>query len=377
MARASVSTWLPLDEWAIIMGYNRWHFNGIELSGCESSPSCGSFWFQYPEQTTFTTREELALAIRQAEDSISAYVGYNLLPDWREESLSPSPYYDRNYTSPVMASGYPKSIELKRGHVLAGGFRAVEEVSLGEALVYNDFDNDGTDETAEIVIDLSDYDLNEIRVFYPGETGDETWEIRPIKVQSDRIRIPMWLIVKPELIGPTCQDSVDGDNPDNYLDTVDIYRVYNDTTTQVTLLWEENCACGENDVCTHRAYDNCLRVRDSELGYVVYNPNLYREPSALYIRYYSGWRGKVQRPLVELDPIWKPVIAYYAAGLLQNVCACCDDNLPGYVNQWSEDISRISKEVAYRATTRQMENIFGISTKGAWYAYNMCRLRKL
>jgi hypothetical protein len=308
---------------------------------------------------------------------MSAFLGYNMLPDWREEALSPPSFHDRSYMTSVTASGHPKSIELKRGHVLAGGIRAVEEVALAESVTYVDLDGDSFNETAEITIDLSDYDLNEIRVFYPGEGGDESWEIRPIKITSERIRIPLWLIVRPELTEPTCLDSVNGDDAESYLETVDIYRVYNDTSNQVTLLWEENCACGSEDVCTHRAYDNCLRVRDSELGYVVYNPRAYVEPSAVYIRYYSGWRGRVSRPLVELDPIWKTAIAYYAAGLLQNVCACCDDTLPGFVNKWSEDITRIGKDVAYRSTNRQIENIFGIPTQGAWYAYSMCKLRKL
>lgn len=85
MARASTLTWLSLDRWAEIVGLNPLHFNGITTlltpdSACNSGEDV---WKQYPYQDAGKiSREDLAEAIRDAENQIANYVGYNLLPDW-------------------------------------------------------------------------------------------------------------------------------------------------------------------------------------------------------------------------------------------------------------------------------------------------------
>jgi hypothetical protein len=378
MARATTTTWLALDDWARIMGYNLYHFNGIEVDSCQVGESCTNIWYQSPEQHDTVSREELALAIQNAELIISSWVGYNLMPDWNKDKLPTRNHYDSLTRTPFTGSGRPKSIQVKRRHVLAAGVKRKEPVYLDVETVFVDKDGDGFRETVQVYADLSGYNTDEIRVFYPLEDGSEEWEIRPITVYSDRIEFPVYLAVHRQLIEQICPDPLEGRDEEIYLKEVDIYRVYNDTDVQATLIYEPSPSC--NPTCQETTIGNCVYVRDNELGEVVYNPRLLTEPDIVELYYYSGYTGSGIRPYTNLDTYWRYPVAYLAASLLDREPRnCCGGNESFLVSQWKEDVSKSDekKKVSYFATQRQIENQFGISTKGAWYAYLRATAKKL
>jgi hypothetical protein len=167
-------------------------------------------------------------------------------------------------------------------------------------------------------------------------------------------------------------------NEEIYLKEVDIYRVYNDTDVQATLIYEPSPSC--NPTCQETTIGNCVYVRDNELGEVVYNPRLLTEPDIVELYYYSGYTGSGIRPYTNLDTYWRYPVAYLAASLLDREPRnCCGGNESFLVSQWKEDVSKSDekKKVSYFATQRQIENQFGISTKGAWYAYLRATAKKL
>lgn len=385
MARAETYTWLPLDEWARLLGYNLWHFNGIDIGATYDGYGCGGYWVQYPYQDDKTTRDELAEAIRIAEENISEFVGFHLLPDWNRDILVPTRFHDSLYQNNVTPRGLPKSIQLNKRHVIAGGRRSSSVIEAGVSIVRVDNDNDSFQETATLDVTTS-VDVNEIRVYYPGENGSSAWEIRPVKVVDNgdgtvSISFPMYLALKREHIEGLTAPPVDGTDPTVFIDSVDVYRVYNDTTEQVQVVYapDSGDCLTDPDNCQEISYGNCLYVRNHKLGHVVYNPTLRDEPDKVDIYYFSGWRShRVDRPNVDLDPYWKSAIAYYAAGLLdKEVHNCCGGNESQLVSRWRVEIDKSSSEGAFQVTTSIVENLFGIATRGAWYAYQRAKGRKV
>lgn len=358
MARANIYTWLPLDDWAKRMGYNRYHFNGIVLPDCNAGVSCGNIWYQYPEQSGAVSREELAAAIRYAEDTLSRYVNYNLFPDWHSEILYPSNYYHLSYQTTRRVGGYPKTVQTSKRKFIAGGQRAKTLIGT-DTLTFFDRDNDGFNESARIALP-TDVDISEVRLYYPDKEAADEWEIRPFTTTSTHIIIPVWLLVKPELIEENCIEPLDGAG-DIYLTDVDVYRVYNDTSqTQVRLIYPPSC-----NECEETYTTSCLTAVDHRLGHVTYNPYNLTEPHKLEVFYCSGHqRGRT------LDPFWEAIIAILACAYLdKKPCNCCDGNECQYVSQWMDQLDKVEKgKPSFQTTIRILENEFGIANRGAWHA---------
>lgn len=386
MARAETYTWLSLDRWSEIVGLSRWGLNGFYIDDCELSDACPNIFYQLPEQNEMVSREELAFAIRQAEDKISDYIGYNLIPDWDVETLATERHRDPILTSNVTTQWQPKSIQVDKYHLVNVGIRRSELIEANIPVVRFDFDGDGLAETVQIDL-ITEIDKNEIRFYYPGEDGEDSWEIRPLKFRQIadgwRVTFPIWLIVKPEPMYVKCPNPLDRNDNDLYLETVDAYRVYNDADVQIKLIYHPT-TCNLGSVIQNGSF-----IKDHKLGYIVYNPNLHLEPDQVEINYYSGWKGKTSRPLVDMDPFWETTVAYLAISLLDKHPRDCDHhaNVGRLISHWRERFDVIQPNARkepyapgrYVATTTMIENIFGYPSRGAWYAYKNCQLpnRKL
>ena len=368
MARAETVTWLGLDEWARVMGYDLWEFNGFSALPCNVSSSCGTSWYQTPEQGGNLSREELAIAIQSAEVEIAEYVNFNLLPDWDIATVTPERYYRPEYTSNFAVGARVgcytevkgKSVQLPKRWVRGIGIKAKEFLG-NYPITRIDKDGDGFMETGQVSVS-TDIDYDEIKIYYPDENGDDSWEIRPIKLSGRTvIEFPMYLVpVKSQFMG-MCADALDPENEDNFLTTVDVYHVYNDSSVLGTLNYTNGCSTVKGE--------NCVTVTDSELGYVSYNYNFYPEPDSISLSYYSGWENS-KGNRTKIDPYWATPISYLAISLVDRMPHNCDGgNTTQLVSRWTEDLAEITDIRRFYISEFQNNNPFMVTTRGAYYAY--------
>jgi hypothetical protein len=388
-------TWLPLARWAEWFGINPLHFNQL-TSADYPGDSCGDVWYQYAwMHSDQVSREDVARAIRSAELAIADQLRYHLIPDWigAEKVPVPRPVRRDVYGLGMLnIRAQQKSFELRRGHIIAGGYRVKQELSSGLPIVRSDEDGDGYDETCSVVFATSVTDPQQIHLYFPGKQADDHWEIRPLDSVSisggvATILFKSWLIPDPDLIMQG--EAIDGDDATNYIATVDAYRLYNDPGTQATLIWEpvggSLCGCGQASctICTVASQAACMGMRDQETGFVTAFPASYsdgewtaqalafeRDADRLLAYYYSGWQDPhSDRPNVDMDPFWVEAVAKYSAGLLdRKVCSC--NNAETHIDELRRDIAAVRQGIVFQSSTEsQIGNPFG-TTVGAIFAWN-------
>lgn len=395
MARAQTPTWLSLDRWAEIIGVNPLAFNSLDSNTLFPGTHCGNVWMQYAWQfADQTSREDVAQAIREAEDAISNAVGYALLPSWvtaeRQPITRPADPTLLNVTGRNIL-GFRKSVQTNQGYVLSGGFRGSTVIQAGAAVVRTDEDGDSYAETMTVTVPTTVTDPDDIRVYFPNQDASPEWEVRPIKVAlaggNAVITFKSWLLVDPNLQNKIGANAINAENAASYLSTVDVYRIYNDPSVQIQMLWEEcGGCCGGCVACQMGSQYGCMQVRDNRLGHMAYSPanwnseeqefetaeySACREPDRAMLWYYAGWQGNVDRPRNNLDPYWESAIAYFAASLLDRpTCGC--SNVTEFIKRWRTDRAETTVEHSFQLTNTQMDNNFG-STAGAWYAWQRTR----
>lgn len=393
MARSEFRTWLPLDDFAQIIGLDPLGFNQMSSSTLQRNNVCGDVFFQQDWlHSDRLGRDTIAMAIQQAEMEISREVGYNLMPDWTvDERLPyPRPSFPESYNLYGVNPRWElKSVEALRGHVISGGVKAKTVIQAGAAFVRTDDDVDGYVETCTANIATTVTDVNEIHLYYPAKSGDDGWEIRPIKVTISagvaRIVFKSWQIVAANQMDALTADVLDADAAATYETTVDVYRIYNDPATQVQFLWENtaNC-CGTCQACQLGTQAGCFHLRDPQMGFLVPAPGSWdsddeefdaaewsacREPDQIRLWYYSGYRDwSLTRPYADLSYYWKYAIAYFAASKFEReVCGC--SNVQQFIGKWRRDAAFSSQEAGgFTVTAEQAANRLGTSM-GALYAW--------
>lgn len=392
MARTSIQTWLPVDEFAQIIGLDPLGFNGLHSSTLQRNNVCGDVTFQFAWQHSDRMgREDIAMAIQQAETDISREAGFNLMPDWTvEERLSyPRPAAPELYGVGVNVRYAQKSVEALKGYLISGGVRSISLIEQNAPVTRTDDDGDGYDETVTITVATTITDLNEFHVFYPNKGGNQAWEIRPITVSVNggfaTIRFKSWQIALASKMDGFNPQPLDADSAASYESTVDVYRVYNDPATQAQFIWEGDFGgCGTCAACQLSTQSGCFHFRDARLGIVVPSPaswnqdnsqfdssewNACREPDQVRLWYLSGYVDhSLDRPYAEMSPYWKYAVAYFAASKLDHsVCGC--SNVQQFIEKWRRDSAFSSmSEGGFTLTAEMAANRLGTSM-GALYAY--------
>lgn len=410
MPRADTITRLPISRWAEVLGIPPLHFAQVITSQQQVS-TCGSVWFQYPWQASdAVSREDVAQAIMMAEEAIERELGYRLLPSWEidERVLPRKPGMNDlvNYGM-VNPRGFGPSVHLNWGHFITGGIRAVSAVQEGATVFFEDHDKDDYAETARIVVSTSVTNEEEIAVYFAatdtGFAADERWRIRPLRrvsISGGEATIYLWRhhLVRPELTGSFSPEAIDGADTDQFVASVDVYRLYNDPQTQVNLLWEPTpgvCGCGSStcQMCVLETQTGCLHPVNPRLARVSYsaatwdsdneqfssvNPSVGRNPDQLRTWYRAGLRDTRQTwPTYQMDPeLERAVVLLSLTYLYRPLCGC--HNLEAAWMRWTEDVSlresspTLSK--SFQTNKKMLDNPFG-TTKGAIYAWDVVRRR--
>lgn len=424
MARSEIITKLSLDEWARFMGIHPLHFNGVAAVNEDTNARtiCKRVWFQHEWQDADRVgRDAIAQAILAAEQEIEQYLGYRLLPSWEREEWQPTQRPIRPETVSLSMSdvrGYGRIVKARWGHFISGGVEAVALLDATVAVAYSDKDGDGYQELAEITITTSaTADPSEIEVHLPdGDFAteyDEKNRVRPIAVKVTdngngtytydircrREQLVLW--DKLTTLPPVNAIAGDADNT-YFAAEVEIWRHYNDPSTQATIMWERppDCATCTDGTCGSCAYGSqtaCLMARaDPKLSLLAYSPatwnadlstfgpaeaGIARDPDVVRLFYRAGLRNRAREttmgarfsgayPNQVMDPFWARIVAQFAASKLDRpVCDC------GYIRQqiemWNQDLAYTSgaeQTATFTISSKDLRSPFG-TRRGAIMAW--------
>lgn len=374
MGYASTLTLIPIDRLAFHLQVDPYHFNSIYTTTRPFNPSCEDDWYQHDWQSTGKiSRESLATALREAEDLVSTYLRYFPVPRWiTDEEQQVTPHYAPELYSDYNAKGRAKSILTKFGYVITPGKRTSTYIAT-PITVFVDMDGDGFFETIQITFNTTVTDPEELYVYYPGKDGREEWEIRPLTNISiaagvATITFPKYLIALEDLLEvPADPDDphigIDGDDDNNFLSEVDVYRVYTDTTDQVDIYYEPIVSC--DTPCTYTTEAGCLYIKNSRLGILAYQPpstSCYNNPNKMVIHYFAGYKdNRLKYPTRQMDTTLERMICYFALYFLDTRLGGCS-NTKNIWEYQTQDIAKVDPQNgSFASSWAALDNPFGTS----------------
>jgi len=417
-------TCLSLPRYAQILGINPVHFQGavgttvwpLENNRCEDVWPRHSW--QYSDQVS---HEDLAYAIKQAEDEIEAYIGYPMCPKWVSGEVIRYPrfYRPEYYGNGRNVRGDRKSVRVKYGKFIEAGRRTVSLIDTvetgGGGLAYSDEDGDGFYETATITVATALTEECEIKAYFYGTSGAQEWEIRPARSKTiaggtATLVFPAWLFIHPDIQGAHPTDdgftAVDLTTTASLVSRVDVYREYTDNTSvSAQLFWEPSVtstilcsACGGTGCaqCTMTVQDGCIHVRDVENGYVVPTPATYsstdgqwnsdtfsvcRDPDMVKVWYYAGDKSEAFLSGSSCDPLsdfFARVIAWLATARIERTFCQCG-NVTALADSWRTELTRQDEGGSYLFDFNLLDAPFG-TRRGelmAFKALSMLGKRKI
>jgi len=381
-------TLLSLTQFAQILGLDPLHFFGGISTLRPESAHCHDVWMEYQWQDTGkASRAEVARAIHRAEDDIADVAGF--WPAWKWIAD------ERHQCRRGGQSPHVPRLRFvtKWGKVISGGAMTSTEAILASSIVRGaniDTDGDGFAETAVFTLSgvSADWGLEEIRACFkeysdgdaancrtdPTSTDfDENWEVRPIRMKRSGTTVlayvPIWLLFKPRLYEALDADNINADDVDNYVDTVSFYRVYNDLSTQASLMWGTDCVYDVSCAWTTQA--GCIRTPDPHNGIITVTPGTYdadndvydagcytygTTPDAVRLWYKAG----LPRPAPGVvDHTWARLIVMLACARLDwPVCSC--SNVKTLVDEWKQNAAKITEDRTYTFPVEAMLNPFGM-----------------
>lgn len=365
--RTPQKTLLPLGNFAKILGIDPLHFRGAYNDTGFATQSCSGVWPEYMWQldSEVVSRDILRQHIASAEEELYNSLGYWPAPTYAvaEEFIVPT---FRNWQGTI-------DIDLKK--LISPGRRATEDIETGVTVVYSDENSDGFDETATITATLpADVTLgsnNEVRVFIPGQTDDE-YELRPIRtisVSGSTITITMdaWTLIDPEIYEDVTLDDAFLLDATKTFVTVDVIRVYADTTVDsIELIWRRPYE-GHIDETTQggtfqRVSEDMIRIHPAtydatEDAWSWAKPTFGYPPDRVRVWYLAGDTTGKHDPM----PLWwQQAITWMVAARLTNVkCGCT--NVNNIVDELQRDMTRRTRDTAYlvRLESDVFANPFG------------------
>lgn len=360
MARAQTVTQLSLDRFAEIIGFNPLHFNQVNFAGAQG-PTCGQAILQYAWQyADRVSREDIALAIKAAEENIISWTGFDIVPTWNADERH-------------LVRGQSQLLHTGKRKLLTGGQRAQTLVQAGVAVVYSDADGDGYKEKATISVATTVTDTNELQIYYPGNSGNSEWRVYTISVSiaagTATIVTRRERLVKPELMERIDATGIDGSDDANFLTTVDVYRVYNDPSKQVDFLINSCCATGCTQ-CNYSLQSGCIAIMND--AFIKISPGDWdgtQFNAAPCMGYWDRIRlwYKAGFNSVQLEQ----AVAYLALTYLDRpLCSC--SNIETATKFWAFDLaSRTSVRggaISYNLSRGLLDCPFG-TTRGGLFAW--------
>ena len=390
-------TFLSLPRYAKIMGLDPLHFYQ-SVSALKPTRQCNDIIYEYGWQdAAYVGRQDILQAIMQAENDIINEIGYYPAPYWNCDVVQyPQVYKPEMYgIYGTDTRGLFKSVKTRLGYVISGGIRAVLQVDSTDYARQADIDIDKdtydefavwnitgvTGDTCQIQAYFKVYavgDEENCRTDPESQGADEVWRIRDIRIKYNSattvatVYIPRWQLIKPSLQRQINAGIIDADDADSYVDDIEFYLVYNDTSTQAQFLWANDISC-ESTACAWAVQDGCMLVKDARNGLVMPQPSTYDadtetftiggfsecvEPNKVRLWYYSGAQNNLSRGCDELAQPWAELIAMLATSRLEKpLCSC--DNVMRKQELWQRDTAMNIPNTVSFITSQDLSNPFG------------------
>ena len=306
-----------------------------------------------------------------------------------------------------------KSITARKGYIIEGGSKAKSILAAKTTITYSDEDNDDYFETALITVTTTLTDREELHVYFPDRLGADIWEVRPVSVSlageyildgNGNFLLDVFgdfivtaagtatITFRREMVplstlwqtapSDTVKIAINGEVDANFLTTVDVYRVYNDPSDQLTFHSESSCYnCGGTGCasCDDYTETGCLQVRDRRNGSFRYlradwdadteafTPvayDNYLEPERIRINYRSGRvDSDLTYPHFQMSPQWERAILYYALTLLDTELSGCS-NFKRIWEHQRTDIAESRKDRSFTVSQSIIENPLGTTRAG-------------
>jgi len=327
-------------------------------------------------------RDTIANALDVSINKMAHIMKYWPMPKWFKNTMS-------------FGAGVPlrreifQTFSVKNGgsyKLIEFGQRATSIIQAGAAIVYSDVGGYGVFNTATITVPAGVLtDVNEVQLFFQladqqanaaSGAGLERYQITPIQVTLTGgnfvITAPRALFVKPTIwatpylvTDPNLQDvnaANNGNASTDFVTAVDVYRVYNDNTTQIEVLDWNNVVLDKfnavivNDLPGLFTFENtCLSFLSSCCA---------NRPTRLRVSYRAGeplvngfMNNDLELAIIRLANVFMPV----------ELCTFC----AATKNMWNQDRNPSIKDRYPIMTRNATENEFGFLTNGTIYAYNV------
>lgn len=343
---------VPLWKYAQHVQYPECQFWGVRNEATIQDYQCRDMWSQ--EQRDF-----VQLYLRTAQEMIEDELGYFLCPTWTVGTIEEAQNDDERR---VDQREFAWSGQSRWKNVIAPGIKAVSTVDSGSVV------NHATDPAIIGPVSTTVTDSSEIRVFHP----DSTIPIVPSRIVISggtvTIYVPRCRLVKESLLYTT---DIDYDTISNFEATVDIYRVYNDDSTNAVIVSRHSCdySCLSAN-CEFASATACMKIKRQDIGTFEVNRATYtggewvtggscQSPVTLRLYYLSGVRS--------VSSIMEQAIIRLAHTLMPTEpCGC----------KVTQDIWERDRSLPNFITIERASNPFG-PMDGAWFAWSLISGRKV
>lgn len=309
---------ISLPRYANIIGYSENAFFGISCD--ETRYACSNIWTKWQ-------RDGIAQALYEAQFMIEDVLRYPLTSRWIEDEVH----------------GIRSRIVTKWSHVISVGSMADVMLAAGAVV-------DLTSDPAIITVASILTNTDEIRTFYPGTDQ----EIIPSRVIASGAQILIY-VPKARLVSAAYWNNPEsGYNCDDatiYQTSVDVRRIYTDTTKQAKLVFSPRNACTEATV------DLCAFIVDPANGILDIKTNTCVSPSCrgvpinLRLSYLAGMR--------RLERQYEGMVIRLAHSLMpKEPCGC----------QITQSLWMRDRNIPVVLDAQRLDCPFGISD-GAWFAW--------
>jgi len=297
-------------------------------------------------------RDTIQDALAEAQQEIEQVTGYPLQPKWFASEqhqygpVAPGLRYRKWQVAPTVLAKKSKIIEI--------GVRAETTISAGEAV-------DNTADPAVIgPVATTVTDESEIHIYHPGTDIEIDPSSITIAGGNVTITVPRCRLVLASLADNPSQ-GLDYTDLGNFETTVDVKRVYNDSSQEVTFVYPKMCDCTEDTQAGH------ICVDDYEIGVIrvslgsSYNCNY--TPEFVRINYRAGLINTGDAVEQQVRDM---VIRLAHSKMPYEPCGC---DLGA--NMWRRD-----RETPQSLTRERVNCPFGLSN-GAWFAWQQANAIKV